>query len=82
MTLSVNNNIVICLALDNKVSYQIVITILSNTKLKFDIMMYFSKHNMNDNNKLQNQYKLEGNCDFSSNNNVWTRFYEFFVGHF
>ena len=22
------------------------------------------------------------NCDFSSNNNVWTKFYEFFGGHF
>ena len=26
--------------------------------------------------------KLEGNCEFSGNNNVWTRFYKFFVGHF
>ena len=22
-------------------------------------------------------YELEGNCDFSSNNNIWARFYEF-----
>ena len=26
--------------------------------------------------------KLEGNCDFSSNNNVWTRFCEFFGDDF
>ena len=26
--------------------------------------------------------KLEGNCDFLSNNNAWNRFYAFFVGHF
>ena len=26
--------------------------------------------------------KLEGNCDLSSNNNVWTKFYEIFVGNF
>ena len=26
--------------------------------------------------------KLEEKCDFSSNNNVWTRFYAFFVIHF
>ena len=29
-----------------------------------------------------NKSKLEGNCDFSSSNNVWTRSYEFFGGHF
>ena len=27
-------------------------------------------------------FKLEENCDFSSNSNVWTGFYELFVGHF
>ena len=26
--------------------------------------------------------KLEENCDISRNNNVWTRFYDLFVGHF
>ena len=26
--------------------------------------------------------ELEGNCDFSSNNNVWTKFYDFFGDHF
>ena len=30
----------------------------------------------------QYQLQLEENCDFLSNNNVSTRSYEFFVGHF
>ena len=28
------------------------------------------------------KFELEGNCDFSTNNNVWTKFYEFLRGHF
>ena len=30
-------------------------------------------------NILKVEYELDMNCDFSSNNNIWAWFYEFFV---
>ena len=50
-----------------------------NTKLQLDLLYIYISSILVRYICKNNNTKLERNCDFSSNNHVWDKFYDFFV---